>query len=73
MSIGENIKRIRQSTNVTQKQLGELVGVDQSMICQIERGTKTPNMALWKQIADVFGCSVEKFYEDEKTPAEKQA
>ena len=44
---------------MTQKQLAEKVFVDQSMICQIERGTKTPSLPLGKEIADALGCNVD--------------
>ena len=59
MNIGKNIKDKRCAIGMTQKELAEAVGVEQSMICQIERGTKTPSMPLGKQIADVFGCSID--------------
>lgn len=59
MNIGTNIKERRCAIGMTQKELAEAVGVEQSMICQIERGTKTPSMPLGKQIADVLGCSID--------------
>ena len=59
MNIGKNIKDKRSAIGMTQKELAEAVGVEQSMICQIERGTKTPSMPLGKQIADVLGCSID--------------
>ena len=38
MNIGATIKAKRLALGMTQKQLAEKVFVDQSMICQIERG-----------------------------------
>ena len=38
MSIGENIRRLRENRNLTQIQLGEMINVTQSMIAQLEFG-----------------------------------
>ena len=42
MSIGENIKKIRNSNGLTQEALANKVGITRPMLTQIERGTKTP-------------------------------
>lgn len=63
MSIGENIKRLREEKHYTQKELAEAVFITQSMICQIERGTKIPSMPLGKEIAAVLNCDVAQLYE----------
>ena len=62
MSIGENIKKLREERNLTQKQLAEKLNISQAMIAQIERGTKGLSMALGKEIADYFNCSIEELY-----------
>ena len=59
MSIGENIRRIREKKNITQKELAAKVFVGNSMICQIERGTKVLTVPLGKAIADALGCSLD--------------
>lgn len=61
MNVGQNIKRIREERGVTQVHLAEAVGVTQSMLCQIERGTKLPSLPLSAQIADVLRCDVHDF------------
>lgn len=61
MNVGENIKRLRLQCDMTQKKLAELVGVEQSMICQIERGTKIPTILLAQSIADAMDCSIVEF------------
>lgn len=63
MSIGANIKARRLARDMTQKELATQVNVDQSMICQIERGTKVPSLPLSMEIAAVLGCHVEEFME----------
>ena len=59
MSIGENIKEMRQRNSWTQEELAEKIGIKQSMVAQIERGTKTLTVPLGKQIAEVFGCTLD--------------
>ena len=62
VSIGENIKKLREGKNMTQEELANLVNVNQSMICQIERGTKIPNMLLAIPISEALGCSIGELY-----------
>lgn len=59
LNIGSNIKNHRESLSLTQKQLADRVHVNNTMICQIERGSKTPNITLVIAIADALGCSIE--------------
>ena len=42
MSIGENIRRFRETQGITQENLAKAISVSQTMICQIERGSKIP-------------------------------
>jgi transcriptional regulator with XRE-family HTH domain len=62
MNIGENIKTLRLSAEMSQEQLAEKVGVTQPMIAQIERGTKAVSLQLGKAIADVLECSVNDLF-----------
>lgn len=39
-AVGRNIKTARESANLTQAQLAELTGMDQSEISRIERGSR---------------------------------
>ncbi len=61
MSIGENIKARRIEKNMKQAELARKVGITQSMLCQIERGTKVPTLPLSKELAEVLGCDVNDF------------
>ena len=64
MSVAENICRLRNERGLTQLELSKRVGVNRSMIAQIERGTKIPTILLGKQIANVLGCSIEALISD---------
>jgi len=59
MSIGGNIKHIRENRNMKQVDLAKKVGISQSMLAQIERETKTVTLPLGKVIAKVLGCTVD--------------
>ena len=59
MSVGMNIREKRLALDMTQKELAEKVNVDQSMICQIERGTKAPSLPLSVEIATALECRIE--------------
>lgn len=58
MTIGENIKEIRIERNMSQLQLAREVNVTQSMIAQLERGSKTLTVPLGKELAKVLGVSL---------------
>ena len=65
MSVGESIKKRRCDANITQAELAKSVSVAQSMIAQIERGTKVPNAYLIRDIARLFGCTVDELLCDD--------
>lgn len=60
MSIGENLKHLRQEKGISQGELGKAVGVTQSMIAQLERGTKALTVPLGCAIAGTLNCSIEQ-------------
>lgn len=64
MSIGENIKARRQAMGMTQEDLACAVGLGRSMVAQIERGSKVPNMILGRDIAKVLKCGMDALLEE---------
>lgn len=54
-NIGENIKTIRKTKGLTQKQLGQLLGVSQAAIGQFESGKSNLTIDTIKKIADAPG------------------
>lgn len=63
MSLGENIKNRRAEKNMTQEDFAGRIGVGRSMVAQIERGSKIPNMILGMEIARILGCSMDELVE----------
>ena len=47
MSIGENIKSLRESRGLTQAQLGDAVGVSDKAVSTWESGKREPRMGAW--------------------------
>ncbi len=63
MTVGEKVRERRKELELSQQQLADAVHVGQSMICQIERGTKSLSIGLGAEIARVLGCRLEDFLE----------
>ncbi|MDF1511065.1 serine recombinase [Bacillus phage vB_Bacillus_1020A] len=55
MSIGENIKKLRELHNLSQKELGEIAGVSDKAVSTWEKNEKSPRMGAIQKIADHFG------------------
>ena len=59
MTVGENIRRIRQERNLTQKQLGELVGASEAYIRTYESGRQNPKPKSLESLAKALSVNVE--------------
>ena len=59
MTIGENIRRIRQERGLTQRQLGELVGASEAYIRAYESGRRNPKPASLEKIAEALAVNPE--------------
>ena len=57
MSIAENIKRIRKLKGLTQKELGELCGINEANIRKYEAGKQNPKRETVERIAAAFAVS----------------
>ena len=53
--IGEKIKEIRESKDMTQQDLAGKAGITRIIVGLIERGQTTPNMSTLQKIADALG------------------
>lgn len=66
MSIDFNIKKLREAEGLTQTELAERLGVDQSMISHIENGRKDPGVKLLIDIAEVLHCTTDELVAKKK-------
>lgn len=56
---GERLKELRNSRNLTQEQLGNILGVTKASICCYEKGTRTPTLETLMDIVEFFGVSAD--------------
>lgn len=64
MSIGENIKRLREEHNLTQREIGEIAGVSDKAVSTWELGVKDPRMGAVHKLAAYFGVPISALLED---------
>ena len=65
-----SIKEIRQSKNLTQKQVAEACGLSKSVFSRYESGERNPSLRAAKALANVLGCSIDELLRE---PEEKAA
>ena len=68
MSIGDNIKRLREAHDLTQEQLGEIAGATDKAVSTWEKGKAVPRMGAIQRMADYFGISKSDIIEDKEMP-----
>ena len=59
MTVGENIRRIRQERGLTQRQLGDMVGASEAYIRAYESGRRNPKPASLEKIANALSVNPE--------------
>ncbi len=69
-TIGRRIHTLRRSQNLTQQHLAELIGVNASYIGPLEKGQKTPSIAVLERIAEVLEQPVFLFFVEPQAGAE---
>ena len=73
MSIGENIKYIRKSKGLTQKELAEKIGVTDSAITKYEKGDREPNWKTLNKIAEALGVTINDLVKNEEKASNKNS
>lgn len=63
MMIARGIKNQRSKNDMTQSELADKLGVNQSMIALYESGKRTPSVDALILIADIFNCSLDELCE----------
>ncbi|ADY56307.1 helix-turn-helix domain protein [Syntrophobotulus glycolicus DSM 8271] len=69
---GIQIKALRKSLNMTQKQLAELVKLDESMINKIENGHSVGSVQTLSKIAAALKVSITELLDDPCFPLENK-
>ena len=63
--IGKNIAELRKSSGMTQLELAEKLNYSDKAISKWERGEVTTDILVLKEVADIFGVSLDYFLEEE--------
>jgi transcriptional regulator with XRE-family HTH domain len=58
--LGDNVKKLRQESRLSQSELAAELAVDKSYISNIENGKKNPTLKTIEKIAQVLGVSPDK-------------
>jgi DNA-binding NtrC family response regulator len=61
----KNLKRMRARQNMTQEQLGDILGVTRSTIANYEAGINRPSIKQMQKLAEYFGVSIDYLLGDE--------
>lgn len=62
MNISQNFKDFRESRNLTQKEIAEILGVSRQRVSQIEQGFRPPSARDILTIAEYFKCTTDEVY-----------
>lgn len=65
----ENLRQLRKAKNFTQKELGEMCDVSESMIGLLENGNRNPSYELLLKLGEALECSVDELLRGEKNTA----
>ncbi|MEN2667197.1 helix-turn-helix domain-containing protein [Listeria aquatica] len=66
MEIGNRIKNLRLSKNLTQEELGERTDLSKGYISQLERDLSSPSIETLFSILEVLGSTPKEFFDEEK-------
>ena len=55
-----SLRKLRSEANLTQAELGRLIGVNANTVTQYENGARKPNILLLKKMAEVLHCTTDE-------------
>ena len=68
--IGTFISILRRERNMTQQDLGDLLGISGKSVSKWERGINCPDISMLSEIAQIFDVSIEELLKGEKNDTE---
>ncbi|BAH06810.1 hypothetical protein CKR_1759 [Clostridium kluyveri NBRC 12016] len=71
MKVGKNIRNIRIQKNITQEELAEITGIEQSIISRYENGIIIPPIPKLEAISKALEVPISKLLELEETEIKK--
>lgn len=70
MSFAENLVELRKLNNLSQEDISEKIGVSRQTLSKYETGESLPDIERCKQLADLFGVTVDDLISYEKTDSD---
>lgn len=64
MNIGANLKVTRQSRGLSQTQVANYLGIDQTTLSKIENGTRTIRVVMLEKLAALYFCSLDQLLDE---------
>ena len=71
MSLGDNLRNLRETKKITQKQMSEILGISKSNVSKYESNDVEPNIDILKRYAEYFSISTDYLLELKKFRTEK--
>lgn len=63
--IGNRLRELRLTCGLSQEQLALEANITPAYLCQVERGTRNPTVALVERLCEVLGVTLATFFSDE--------
>lgn len=57
-ALGAAVRQLRQERGWTQEELAEAAGLHMTYVSDLERGSRTPGLAIQKRVGDALGVKV---------------
>ena len=70
MSFADNLIQLRKMNDLSQEELAEKIGVSRQTLSKYETGESLPDIERCKQLADIFGVTMDDLISYEKTDSE---
>jgi transcriptional regulator with XRE-family HTH domain len=64
--LGEKVRTLRKRQKLTQTQLAQMLGVDQSHIVKIEKSERTPSLEILVKITQIFNVTADQLIMDDQ-------
>jgi transcriptional regulator with XRE-family HTH domain len=68
--VGMNLARIRSAKGLSQRDLAEMLGVNQSTIQRAEKMHPSAKLETYQKCAEALGCELSDIFADDRAPAE---
>ena len=65
MVVKISIRKLRRDKGLSQFELAELLGINQSAVAQWETGKTAPNFKRLKKLAEILDCSVDDLMKED--------